>query len=525
VKPLQPIEDQVLVLSSEVSLACDRSGAIRWADPRAARLLGARPDLPFVSLAAPGTEDKAQRLLVQACSGQTEFWELVLVADGRPVTMAWRGAPTAGGAVLVGSLVPAEYQRVQEQVAEAMSELARLQRETTRQQRQLTAAHAEIQQRLTAERDARAEADGERARLQQVLDRLPEAILIADADGRFAVGNAAAASVLGVQVTGRPMPVGDEVAFGAHRFDQSPLPARELPLQRSALRGEVVLGEQLVVRHAVDGRDIPLLLNSAPLYDTSGRPAGAVAVFQDITSIKELERQKDEFLATVSHDLKNPLAGIKGWLQLLRRRARRLPDEERERWQQDLGTVEATATRMAAIIDELLDLTHLQMGRPLELRRQPTDLVGLARRVAADQQQLAEAHTIRIESELPSLEGLWDQTRLERVVGNLVSNAVKYSPSSSEVTLGVAREETPDGTLAVLSVHDQGVGIPPEELPRVFERFYRASNVADRIAGTGIGLAGAKQLVEQHGGSIGVQSTSGEGSTFVVRLPLGMAEG
>ena len=516
-----PSPDRIRSLSSEVVLTCDAVGRIRWVDERAARLFGARPDVPFLSLVAPGNEDKARHFLEQACVRATDAWELVLVADGGPLVVTWRAAPAPGGAVLVGSVVPEQYQAAQQQVADAMGELARRERDTERQRRELAEAHAKIQQLLLAERDAREQAEAERARLRQVVDQLPEAILIADADGRFAIGNAAAARVLGLDVAGQPMPCGAEAAFGARRLDGAPIPAEALPLQRSARTGEVVLGEQLLVRHAADGRDVPLLVNSAPLYDAAGRPAGAIAVFQDITTIKDLERQKDEFLATVSHDLKNPLAGIKGWVQLLNRRAgARLPDTERQRWQQDLSAVEAIATRMAGMLDELLDATHLQMGRPLELRRQPTDLVGLARRVAEDNQQLAEAHVICVQSQLACIEGAWDRPRLERVVGNLVSNAVKYSPDGGDVTLELSREETAGGAWAVLAVSDQGVGIPAEELPRVFERFYRASNVAGQIAGTGIGLAGARQLVEQHGGSISVQSTPGQGSTFIVRLPI-----
>jgi signal transduction histidine kinase len=116
---------------------------------------------------------------------------------------------------------------------------------------------------------------------------------------------------------------------------------------------------------------------------------------------------------------------------------------------------------------------------------------------------------------------MWDQARLERVVGNLISNAVKYSPDGGEVILSLGREDSASGASAVLSVRDEGIGIPPEDLSRVFDRFYRGTNVVGHIAGTGIGLAGARQLVEQHGGSMAVESTPGAGSTFVVRLPLG----
>jgi signal transduction histidine kinase len=421
---------------------------------------------------------------------------------------------------VVGSVLPDTYAAIQQNMSDAMRQLADLQRETARQQRELRRAHAEIEQLLGSERAAHAQAAAEQERLRQVLDRLPEAIAIVDRSGSFAVVNTAARDVLG-DVVGRPMPVGDVPAFGARGVEGTPIPARELPLQRSALRGQVVLGEQLVVRSAGNDRDVPLLINSAPLVDADGQPAGAVAVFQDISAIKELEHQKEEFLATVAHDLKNPLAAIKGWVQILGRRTRQLPEAERERWQQDLGTVEGTATRMAGMIDELLDLTHLQMGRPLELRLQATDLVALARRVAAEYQQLTDAHTLCVRSTLASLDGMWDQARLERVVGNLISNAVKYSPDGGEVILSLGREDSASGASAVLSVRDEGIGIPPEDLSRVFDRFYRGTNVVGHIAGTGIGLAGARQLVEQHGGSMAVESTPGAGSTFVVRLPLG----
>jgi signal transduction histidine kinase len=164
----------------------------------------------------------------------------------------------------------------------------------------------------------------------------------------------------------------------------------------------------------------------------------------------------------------------------------------------------------------VLDAARLQEGRPLELDRRPTDLVALARRAAAECQQTTGRHRIRCEAQVPRLVGRWDAARLERVLGNLLDNAVKYSPGGTEITLTVARS----GATAVVAVRDRGVGIPAGDLPRVFERFYRGSNVAGRIGGTGLGLAGVKRIVEQHGGTIEVESVEGVGSTFTVRLPL-----
>jgi signal transduction histidine kinase len=160
------------------------------------------------------------------------------------------------------------------------------------------------------------------------------------------------------------------------------------------------------------------------------------------------------------------------------------------------------------------------MRRPLELHREKIDLVQLVQRVVADHQQAATSHPIRVRTTLAALHGCWDAARLERVLGNLLSNAVKYSPEGSEIEVDLEREEAEEEPLAVVSVRDQGVGIPAHDLPHVFDRFYRASNVIGRIAGTGIGLAGAMQLVEAHGGTIRVESAPGEGSTFFVRLPL-----
>jgi signal transduction histidine kinase len=144
----------------------------------------------------------------------------------------------------------------------------------------------------------------------------------------------------------------------------------------------------------------------------------------------------------------------------------------------------------------------------------------LARRVVDEEGSATDRHRVRVEAEVVAGVGRWDGGRVERVIGNLVSNAIKYSPEGGEIVVRVAASESGQARRARLSVQDRGVGIPAADLPRVFDRYHRGSNVAGRFDGTGIGLASVRQIVEQHGGSVGVESREGGGSTFTVELPL-----
>jgi signal transduction histidine kinase len=235
---------------------------------------------------------------------------------------------------------------------------------------------------------------------------------------------------------------------------------------------------------------------------------------------QESIRTRDEFLASATHDLKTPLTAISGLAQVLDRRAARLDSADGERLRAGLVKINLVTLRMTALINELMDVARLRMGRRLVLERHPTDLVGLARQMVAEAALTTGHHRIEVESDLESLVGQWDGFRLERVLGNLLTNAIKYSPEGGEVRVEVRAEQRDGAPWAVMSVRDHGIGIPAADLPRIFERFHRGRNVLGRIRGAGIGLFGARQIVSQHGGKIDVESQEGEGSTFTVALPL-----
>jgi PAS domain S-box-containing protein len=285
---------------------------------------------------------------------------------------------------------------------------------------------------------------------------------------------------------------------------------------------ELALAEDVAVRAG-------LAVDNARLFRDAQQQAAThvelnAALRTAMAQLKQELQTRDDFLAAAAHDLKNPLASIKGAAQLLQLRRARPDGLDEHQLGAGLERIDAITTRATAQVDELLDLARMQMGRPLDLNRQPIDLVALAREAVIEHQQRSERHHLSLESQVPELIGRWDGRRLARVLGNLLDNALKYSPDGGTIRVEVSRDDGPPG-VGVLTVEDQGVGIPEEDLGRIFERFQRGTNVVGEIAGTGIGLASARHIVETHGGSITAASRSRRGATFTVRLPLQTTDG
>jgi two-component system phosphate regulon sensor histidine kinase PhoR len=256
---------------------------------------------------------------------------------------------------------------------------------------------------------------------------------------------------------------------------------------------------------------------SGPVYREEGQLLGRIEVYSDTTEVRELHRNKDEFLSLVSHELRTPVTSIKGYAQLLQRRARRehLPAQTASAY----ATIERQAARMQELIDLLLDLSRLEAGR-LKIQAAPVNLTDLIKRVVEMVQSTADLHRIdmRLPREPVSIQG--DERRLEQVLMNVLTNAVRYSPDGGTVTLSLECQSD----RVRISVADTGVGIAPDSLARVFERFYRAASTP-LPTGMGIGLYITRGIVEEHGGKIGVESELGKGSTFTVELPANTSRG
>lgn len=274
-----------------------------------------------------------------------------------------------------------------------------------------------------------------------------------------------------------------------------------------------------------------------------GERKAMLSIIRDVTDevdarrlAERVQAELPSFLFSLSHDVKSPLSVIKGHAQVLRRlMMRNDAAPSRERLDETLLQIEANAARVAELVDELVEVATLDEGASLPLRPTQVDLIDVVREAVGRYRRLAERHSLVIDASAESVPGTWDGRRLMRVVDNLVGNAIKYSPEGGVITIRVASHDgSSDGpespgctgssrrTLpgVVLCVEDTGIGIAPQDLPHVFDRFRRGSNVPGTVVGSGIGLTSVEQIVQQHGGHIDISSNVGAGTRVAVWLPL-----
>ena len=343
---------------------------------------------------------------------------------------------------------------------------------------------------------------GQRNELEAVLSSMSEGVLAVDSAGKVIHYNAAAAEMMGLDKDAAGCPLAECVRH---------------PMLQRFVRGLLATGKGFE-EDALLEWDRHVQLHGAPLEDAAGRRIGALAVLSDTTRLKRLEKMRQDFVANVSHELKTPITALRGCVETL------LDSERSDEDRRFIAMMGRQVERLGAIVGDLLSLSRLehdeQNGRvPLE----PGPIREVLRRAAGALAKAAEAKRIAVEVRCP--EGLVapiNAALLEQAVGNLIDNAMKYSGEGARVEV----EAGEVGAGLFIRVKDDGPGIEQRHLGRIFERFYRVDQARSRaLGGTGLGLAIVKHIAQAHGGAVGVESTPGKGSAFIIRLPKRMVGG
>lgn len=341
----------------------------------------------------------------------------------------------------------------------------------------------------------------EKDQLSSILSSLVDGVVAADGSGRITLANPPALRRLN--------------SLDALTGEDTPPHERRLPPPLLSMMENVSKMNETQSREMNwQGRDYVFVMT--PLYESDGyTQRGVVCVFRDITEEKKLDRLRKDFIANVSHELRTPLSMMQGYSEALLDEFGDDPVSRKEL----TSIIHDEALRMKRLVNDLLDLAQLESGH-FQMNYQSVDLAELVRRVGRKFAQLAIERNIHLQTELPlqPVMIMADEDRMEQVCTNLVDNAIRHTYDGGQVSLVLSQ----NGRFARLSVADTGAGIPKDDVPYIWERFYKADKARTRGAtgGIGLGLSITRHIVLEHGGDIMVDSEEGQGTTFTVSLPL-----
>lgn len=343
------------------------------------------------------------------------------------------------------------------------------------------------------------EAAAERGKMEAVLRNVSTGVMVTDSEGRILLVNPAAESILGVE---------QDKAEGSRVIEI--FYSRDLDIAVSRAASGESVDEQIELLYP---KKALLHLKSNPVSGSDGSVLATVSAIEDVTAFARLNQMRQDFVANVSHELRTPVASIRALTESLVAGAW----EQKDTAERFLADLDREASRLSQLIEDLLVLSRLE-SKEAELKIERIELDGLIRECIDAKAKLAKEYEVSVEG--PDRETgitvMGDRRLLRTALNNLMDNAIKYNRLGGKVTVGCGKEM--DGV--AVRVADTGIGIPREELPRIFERFFRVDKARSReTGGTGLGLSIVKHIADLHGGGVSVQSVEGEGSTFVIILP------
>ncbi len=359
--------------------------------------------------------------------------------------------------------------------------------------------------KLYQERDQRLlELVNERSRIRTIISCMADGVLVANIEGRLVLWNTASVKMLksrGFDVAGEPL------EYYINNKDMVDAIKEVLSTKDenfSMISRELEVNDQKTV----------LMANIAPIRDEDENVLGAVSVLRDITKLKEIDKIKSQFVSMVAHELRAPLAAIKGWLEVVISGEGGADEEQQRQW---LQRAKDRSDSLLALVNDLLEINRMEAGK-IAQKMEPVELGDIIKKIMDFMKPEAERKGVSFENKLPdTLPPIQaDKRDMEKLFTNLITNAIKYNVENGSVIV----EGEVEGSYVCYRVKDTGIGIVPENLPHIFEDFFRVEHEgATKIPGTGLGLTIAKKIVNSHFGHIKVESISGKGSTFSVCLP------
>ncbi|MDZ4718534.1 MAG: GAF domain-containing protein [Roseiflexaceae bacterium] len=389
------------------------------------------------------------------------------------------------------------------------------------------------------------ESQNERRKLTALVNSIAEGVALCDRDGQLVLANQTALELLSIehfpyQIADRDM----SSIFAIRDLEDTPLSPDQLPLTR-ALAGEVYHDYRVMLRGA-SGNNTVMSFTGAPVHGDGEQVEGAVVVFRDVTLNQKVERAKDDFLAVAAHELRSPLAAVRGYTDLLLLREQRRGSEESSPEMRGLNVLAHQVGHMLRLVDSLLDVSRLAAGQ-FSLQFQRSNLIHLAGQAIEQLRPNTGERILVLDAPASELTILCDPLRIRQVLTNLISNAIRYSPNGTTIMVRVwfgaadriaalhpvfaharaiagypplPNDQEP---YAVLSVTDQGSGMSSEQIARLFKRYARGNQRAGE--GLGLGLYLSREFITRHQGEIWVESQEGRGSVFYVALPSGGPSG
>ena len=394
----------------------------------------------------------------------------------------------------------------------ALAEQDRLLAENARLVEELQAGNAQLVLANARALEFAEEAGQRAAELDATIEAIADGISIHDLSGRLLRMNPTADQLIGYSAAERELPIEERIALMRFETPEGQVvPAEQIPGVR-ALRGEIVRNVPMVLRRR--GRTTWLSVSAAPIRGPSGTVLGVVVSYSDITAQYALQERQEDFFRALSHDLRNPLTVISGQAQWLQRH---FGGQDLPRGTRAARAILRSSQQIAAMIDDLLESIRLESGQ-MALQPQSVDIAGLVADVADHIGTPDDRARLRVECPR-AIPPVWaDPAYVERAIVNLVDNALKYSPPQQAVQV----QMMPCDGEAEIAVIDQGVGIPAEELPYLFERFYRA-RTGRHAAGLGLGLYITRLIVAAHQGRVWAESQMGQGTALHLTLPYAAA--